>query len=227
MNEKYVDPAGLGEHMSIGEKEWAGFPRLMDAIGRYAPFMTTNGVILTNYSDDIEPCTARKGDVTINLGILVPASMEADVDALWATHEKFMRDTHQFGEFPPADDLKRPRITQFTIVKAPELKDPLDPSKGTTGKIQYSMQETYCTADGIKGHFALREQYPKMFDAIMPLVSEYGVYTDLGQGLVIAAMEKPSFVSNVVSGLGNFLDKALPRRAPHEEFCEDYCPEEW
>ena len=226
MNEKYVDPAGLGEHMSIGEKEWAGFPRLMDAIGRYAPFMTTNGVILTNYSDDIEPCTARKGDVTINLGILVPASMEADVDALWATHEKFMRDTHQFGEFPPADDLKRPRVTQFTIVKAPELKDPLDPSKGTTGKIQYSMQETYCTADGIKGHFALREQYPKMFDAIMPLVSEYGVYTDLGQGLVITAMEKPSFVSNVVSGLGNFLDKALPRRAPHEEFCEDNCPEE-
>ena len=66
-----------------------------------------------------------------------------------------------------------------------------------------------------------------MFDAIMPLVSEYGVYTDLGQGLVITAMEKPSFVSNVVSGLGNFLDKALPRRAPHEEFCEDYCPEEW
>ena len=23
------------------------------------------------------------------------------------------------------------------------------------------------------------------------------------------------------------LDELLPRRAPHEEFCEDYCPEEW
>ena len=31
------------------------------------------------------------------------------------------------------------------------------------------------------------------------------------------------FVSNIVGGLTKALETAFPKRAPHEEWCEDYC----
>ena len=101
-----MDPAGLETHMALGQERWEYF-LLMESISKYGAFLTTNGVILTNFSDAADPCTARKGDVTINTGITVPESMEDELDDLWAKHETFMRETHQFGD-APGDDLEAP-----------------------------------------------------------------------------------------------------------------------
>ena len=208
VNEKYVDPAGLETHMALGQERWEYFPLLMESISKYGAFMTTNGVILTNFSDAADPCTARKGDVTINTGITVPASMEREVDDLWAKHETFMRETHQFGA-APGDDLERPRITQFTIVKAKELRDPLDPAKGFTGNVQYSMQETYVTPEGVKGHFAtLPKAHPDVSERLIAILTDpqYQKFGDVGQGKVITSMDKnAAFVSNIVGGLKKVL----------------------
>jgi hypothetical protein len=62
----------------------------------------------------------------------------------------------------------------------------------------------------------------------MPLLEEpYVRYADVGQGVVITSMQKGGFNSNIVGGFKELLDKVLPRRAPHEEYCEEYCPETW
>ena len=57
-----MDPAGLETHMALGQERWEYFPLLMESISKYGAFLTTNGVILTNFSDAADPCTARKGD---------------------------------------------------------------------------------------------------------------------------------------------------------------------
>ena len=117
VNEKYVGPQGIPEHMKSGEENWEKFPMLMEMIEKYGIFMDTNGVILTNFADDAAPCTARKGDTCINISIAVPTSMEAKVDDIWKEHESFMRNTHNFTSASSGDDMESPRITQFTISK--------------------------------------------------------------------------------------------------------------
>ena len=54
-------------------------------------------------------------------------------------------------------------------------------------------------------------------------------FADVGGGRVISAQSSKmdNFASNIIGGVKKALDELLPRRAPHEEFCEDYCPEEW
>ena len=216
--------------MRVGAEQWDQFPKLMEFIRDYSQFMTTNGEIFTNYVDRAPACTARKGDTTINLGFVVPQSMERTVDALWKSHEEFMRETHDFGE-GPTNDPTRPRLTQFTITKARELVNPMDPTEGFTGNLQYSMQETYASKDGIAKHMAFNDPksgYAALFEALMPLLEEpYVRYADVGQGVVITSMQKGGFNSNIVGGFKELLDKVLPRRAPHEEYCEEYCPETW
>ena len=54
----------------------------------------------------------------------------------------------------------------------------------------------------------------------------YAKFADVG-GRVIAAQKTDDFASNIIGGVKRALDTMLPRRAPHEEFCEEYCPEEW
>jgi hypothetical protein len=91
----------------------------MEMIDKHGIFLDMTGTILTNFADDAPPCTARKGDTCINVSIAVPAEMEVEVDALWAEHETFMRNTHAFDTPPVAgNDMKAPRITQFIISKA-------------------------------------------------------------------------------------------------------------
>merc|ERR1711934_802128 len=86
------------------------------------------------------PCTARKGDTTVSLGLIVPAKLERDVDAAWRQHEQWMRKTHDFGEgvHGKFDDLAKPRITDYTVTKAYEHVDPMDPNSTKTGKVRSS-----------------------------------------------------------------------------------------
>ena len=66
----------------------------------------------------------------------VPDAEVPEVGAILATsHEKWMRATHQ----GPAE----PSPLVYTIKKAAELKNPLDPSEGTTGHTIMALTEVY------------------------------------------------------------------------------------
>ena len=235
VTERYVDALGVKEHMRIGAERWSGFPQLAELVRDFGCFAQPNGVQLTTLKDTAEACVTRKGDVTLSLGIVVPASKERELDALFALHEAFMRETHVLsGDVANPmmhDDLKAPRLTHFSVNKAFELNDPFDETKGFTGAVQYSIAETYVNANGIQGHFSFKERYPEVFEGVVNNFTDpaYARFADVGGGRVISAQSSKmdNFASNIIGGVKKALDELLPRRAPHEEFCEDYCPEEW
>lgn len=231
VTERYVDVIGVQEHMRIGAEKWSGFPKLMDFFEKYGCFAQPNGVQFTTFADAAEPCKTRKNDITLSLGITVPASKEKELDVLFASHERFMRQTHAYGDYanPLHDDVKHPRLTHFSVNKAKELVDPFDETKGYTGKVQYSIAETYVSEKGIEGHFSFRESHPLVFEGIVDAFTnpDYARFADVGGGRVVAAQHSVDFASNIIGGVKKALDELLPRRAPHEEFCEDYCPETW
>lgn len=191
--------------MRLGEETWEKFPELMEAIEKYGVFLNTNGVILTNYADAPPVCSARTGDTCITLSIAVPASMESEVDQIWYEHEEFMRATHKFTT-GAGDDLKAPRLTQFTISKGYGVFDPMDPNSSKTGKVVYTMHEAYVHPDGLKGHMGLGEKYPELFNKLMPLIENNAVYMDFGQTTVFVNFTKKQFVSNVITGFTGLLD---------------------
>jgi hypothetical protein len=234
VTERYVDALGVKEHMRIGAERWSGFPQLAELVRDFGCFAQPNGVQLTTLADTAEACKTRKGDVTLSLGIVVPASKERELDALFALHEAFMRETHACaGDVanPLHDDGKAPRLTHFSVNKAFELVDPFDETKGFTGAVQYSIAATYVNANGVEGHFSFKERYPEVFEGVVKNFTDpaYARFADVGGGRVVAAQSSKmdDFASNIIGGVKKALDELLPRRAPHEEFCEDYCPEEW
>ena len=86
VTERYVDVIGVQEHMRIGAEKWSGFPKLMDFFEKYGCFAQPNGVQFTTFADTADPCKTRKNDITLSLGITVPASKEKELDVLFASH---------------------------------------------------------------------------------------------------------------------------------------------
>ena len=204
VTERYVDALGVKEHMKIGAERWSGFPELAELIRDFGCFAQPNGVQLTTLKDTAEACKTRKGDVTLSLGIVVPASKERELDALFALHEAFMRDTHACaGDVanPLHDDGKTPRLTHFSVNKAFELVDPFDETKGFTGAVQYSIAETYVNANGVEGHFSFKERYPEVFEGVVKNFTDpaYARFADVGGGRVVAAQSSKWTTSRATS----------------------------
>ena len=213
-NEKYVSPADVDEHMKVGDAKWEDFPKLLKLVKTNGHFrISGHGKIVANYNDCSEPCTARKGDTTVSLGLIVPAKLERDVDAAWRQHEQWMRKTHDFGEgvHGKFDDLAKPRITNYTVTKAYEHVDPMDPNSTKTGNVMYAVEESYVSADGVLGHMT---NAPQELDIFKYLTNKrYVKYMDVGQGQVIAAMPR-KLTSNIVSGFAKVFRSIFPGKAP-------------
>ena len=67
----------------------------------------------------------QKGRPALTMVVRVPSEKESEVDALFASHEAMMRDTHVIGE-AEADDIGHPRMLEYYVAKSTELSDPLD-----------------------------------------------------------------------------------------------------
>ena len=67
----------------------------------------------------------QKGRPALTMVARVPSEKESEVDALFASHERFMHDTHVIGE-AEADDIGHPRMLEYYVAKSAELSDPLD-----------------------------------------------------------------------------------------------------
>ena len=74
----------------------------------------------------------QKGKTALTGVLRVPKSEEAKMDAMWESHEKYMRDTHVIAGGPETTDEK-PRVLEYYVSKAVELTDPTDAGASARG----------------------------------------------------------------------------------------------
>lgn len=192
VNETYAKPEAIAKHWELGAKSGDAFPGMYDKFNalmpKYAAHVQMNAQVVTCLCDGEPPVTARVGDIGVHMTVPVAkGAEEAEMDALWATHEKWMRETHVLST-EDGDDAARPRLTHFTISKGAELSDPMDPAKGETGRVLYTMQETYVAASGVGSHMSLAGSQSWMADLQSKFLPK-AIYVDIGATTVIATMQ--------------------------------------
>ena len=178
MSEVYAAPEGIGAHFKVGDS-WPDMAKIMEGIGKYGHFIEVGACqVLTAMEDEAKPMITAKGQPTIHAVFKVPAVEEAAFDAMFKSHEEFMRKTHTMN--PTGDDSKAPRLSSFFIAKGTELNDPMNPDGGATGNILYVMAETYYAPSGIAGHFAQAELGFKELPQLMGYIPTHGHFFENG-----------------------------------------------
>lgn len=188
MSEVYAAGEDVPAHFAAAEKDWEMMPKFMECIQNFGKHVDIGSPVLTCYSDGVtEPCTTQVGDATLYVSYTCPASAEAEMDAFFVDHEKFMRDFHTFDK--SADDSATPRLTSFHVSKMKELNDPMDPSKGETGNFKYMMSETYCAPTGVSGHMAIAaSKWGPGFAKFNELTGKYATFVAPGLATVCGTM---------------------------------------
>lgn len=152
MSESYVTGEDIGKHMALGQvtEWWATLQEMMEKYGKFIDAGTTavwktmgeNGV---EKSHGTYPAIVAD-TVCIHMILKVPKEQEEEVDALWASHEPWMRASHNTGS------ETSPKLNHYYISKGEELVNPMDPESGKSGMVLYTMSETYVGAEDIKKH---------------------------------------------------------------------------
>ena len=113
---------------------------------------------------------------------MVPADKAGEVEEVLAIHADRMRVTHSLE----ADGSVH--LVDYRVTKSEELKNPLDPSEGTTGNILYSINETYVEKYGLYQHMQKGMQW-EHFQKIAGTFLGYGKAFVVMGGTVIHSME--------------------------------------
>ena len=77
--------------------------------------------------------------------IVAPPDQVAEGDRIFKSHAPWMEKTH------PRNGDKA--LLQYTVSKAPELNNPMDPNSGTTGSTCFILNEYYESEAGVAAHF--------------------------------------------------------------------------
>jgi len=102
------------------------------------------------------------------IALKVPAADIEKVEALLVSHREFMKSTHSVeGD----EDV---RLNSYTVLKGPEMKNPMDPSQGTTGAMFYILTEHYETPNGLKKHLEAGANWNDMA-AMQEIMGKYAV----------------------------------------------------
>eukprot|EP00937_MAST-01D_sp_MAST-1D-sp2_P001570 g1570.t1 len=117
----------------------------------------------------------------------VPADKESEMDAFWQEHEEWMRGSHTAGS--AGDDSTSPRLMEFYIAKGKEMKNPMAPEEGETGKLIYNMSETYYAPAGIGKHMELGQSMkPEWFEKMTAHNAAYGHHMDVGSQTILTCL---------------------------------------
>ena len=120
----------------------------------------------------------KTGNTTFGFTMRVPESDAAAVDDLIASHEEWMSKTHSLE--PESGKLQ---TLEYFVSRATELNDMMDPSKGTTGNIIYSVNEVHIDDEHFGKHVELGQswsrigEYFELFEKYSPLVTMGGRVT--------------------------------------------------
>ena len=112
----------------------------------------------------------------------VPAADIEKVEALLASHREFMKSTHT------VDGDKNVRLNSYTVLKGPEMKNPMDPSQGTTGAMFYILTEHYETPNGLKKHLEAGSKW-KDIGTMQEIMGKYAVGMTY-PGFVVSKMNR-------------------------------------
>ena len=119
---------------------------------------------------------------SFGIALKVPAADIEKVEALLASHREFMASTHSVtGD-------KDIRLNAYTVLKGPEMKNPMDPTEGTTGAMFYILTEHYETPNGLKKHLEAGSNWKDM-GAMQEMMGKYAVGMTF-PGFVISKMNR-------------------------------------
>ena len=126
-------------------------------------------------------CFYLKGEkmtdrVCINLSYAVPNDKAAEVENIFSTHGKWMTEFYSDG----TDHLLNAYFT-----KAPEFKDPTDPSKGETGNTLFTINEQFASMESVQRHVenASKNDY---FPDFAKLLKDYGKVLSMGGSVYVS-----------------------------------------
>jgi hypothetical protein len=118
------------------------------------------------------------GNTTFGFTMRVPDADVAAVDDLIASHAAWMRETHSLT----GEDGKLHTL-EYYVSKAAELNDMMDPSKGTTGNVVYTVSEVHKDDEHFEKHVELGQSWNRigeffgLFEKYSPLVTMAGRVT--------------------------------------------------
>ena len=118
------------------------------------------------------------GHTTFGFTMRVPDADVAAVDDLISSHAAWMQDTHALtGEEGKLHTL------EYYVSKAAELNDIMDPSKGTTGNVVYTVSEVHVDDEHFEKHVELGQSWDRineffsLFEKYSPLITIAGRVT--------------------------------------------------
>ena len=120
------------------------------------------------------------GHTTFGFTMRVPDADVAAVDDLISSHAAWMKETHSLT----GEDGKLHTL-EYYVSKAAELNDMMDPSKGTTGNVIYTVSEVHKDDE----HFGKHVELGQSWDRINEFFGLFEKYTGaiLGTAYEVAA----------------------------------------
>ena len=115
------------------------------------------------------------GHTTFGFTMRVPDSDVAAVDELISSHASWMQKTHSLTEVEG-----KLHTLEYYVSKAAELNDMMDPSKGTTGNVVYTVSEVHKDDEHFGKHVELGQSWDRindffgLFEKYSPLVTMAG-----------------------------------------------------
>ena len=117
----------------------------------------------------------KVGDTTFGFTMRVPESDEAAVDGLLSDHGKWMSETHSLEQ-----EEGKLHTLEYYVSKATELNDMMDPTKGSTGNIVYTISEVHIDDEHLGKHAEMGQSWSRigeffeLFEKYSPLVTMGG-----------------------------------------------------
>ena len=118
------------------------------------------------------------GHTTFGFTMRVPDADVAAVDELISSHAAWMQKTHSLTE-----EEGKLHTLEYYVSKAAELNDMMDPSKGTTGNVVYTVSEVHKDDEHFGKHVELGQTWGRineffgLFEKYSPLVTMAGRVT--------------------------------------------------
>ncbi|MGB0520667.1 MAG: hypothetical protein ACPGKU_06560, partial [Candidatus Puniceispirillaceae bacterium] len=112
------------------------------------------------------------GHTTFGFTMRVPDSDVTAVDELISSHAAWMQKTHSLTEVEG-----KLHTLEYYVSKAAELNDMMDPSKGTTGNVVYTVSEVHKDDEHFGKHVELGQSWDRineffgLFEKYSPLVT--------------------------------------------------------
>jgi hypothetical protein len=88
---------------------------------------------------------AQIGKIQFTVVFTANAEHVAEGDRLFQSHAEWMSRTH----YRTGDKA----LLSYNVSKAPEMKDPMDPNSGVTGRTHFVMTEVYESPAGLQDHW--------------------------------------------------------------------------